>query len=119
MKILKIVFITLILMMSINAQQKQLVNKTSSVEAVGFKSFTATWYCLTGKTASGIKTKHGIVAADPRIFKLGTTIDILGMGSYLVADTGGAIKGNKIDIWTPSCNNAKKLGRKKVFVKKK
>jgi 3D (Asp-Asp-Asp) domain-containing protein len=35
-------------------------------------------------------------------------------GEYLVADTGGAIKGRKIDIWTPSSREAMRFGRRTV-----
>jgi hypothetical protein len=35
-------------------------------------------------------------------------------GEYLVADTGGAIKGRKIDIWTPSSREAMQFGRRAV-----
>lgn len=83
-----------------------------------YTQFTATAYCLRGKTASGIYVRNGIVAADPRLLKLGSNIDILGLGNFTVADTGGNIKGNRLDIWMPSCKKAIKFGRKKVLVKK-
>jgi hypothetical protein len=35
-------------------------------------------------------------------------------GEYLVADTGGAIRGRKIDIWTPSSREAMQFGRRPV-----
>ena len=100
----------------INAQ-KQLVKKTVITEAMGFKQFSATAYCLQGKTASGIRVRPGIIAADPRVLKLGSTIEIFGLGNFLVADIGGGIKNNKIDIWMP-CGKAIKWGRKNVLVKK-
>jgi 3D (Asp-Asp-Asp) domain-containing protein len=37
-------------------------------------------------------------------------------GSYLVADTGGAVKGRKLDIWVPSCSEARRFGRRTVMV---
>jgi hypothetical protein len=37
-------------------------------------------------------------------------------GEYLVADTGGAIRGRKIDIWTPSSREAMQFGRRPVKV---
>jgi 3D (Asp-Asp-Asp) domain-containing protein len=82
-------------------------------------SFSATCYCLKGKTASGAMVRRGIVAADPRILPLGTRISISGSshsGTYLVADTGGVIKGRIIDIWVPSCAEAVRHGRRKVTV---
>lgn len=117
MKVLKIMMIVLIIVLSINAQ-KDLVKKTGSIEAIGFKAFTATAYCLSrNKTAMGTRPRSGIIAADPRVLKLGSSIEILGLGTYRVEDTGGAIRGNKIDIWMP-CGKTAKFGRRTVMVKK-
>lgn len=83
------------------------------------KAFKATAYCLRGKTASGSGVRRGIVAADPRILPLGTKIEIEAgsySGTYTVADTGGAVKGKILDIWMPSCSEARKFGRKKIKV---
>ena len=56
------------------------------------------------------------VAADPRIFPLGSTIELTvrgkSIGRFLVDDTGGVVKGPIIDIWTPSCDDARKFGRR-------
>jgi 3D (Asp-Asp-Asp) domain-containing protein len=82
-------------------------------------SFSATAYCLKGRTASGAGVRRGIVAADPRVLPLGTRIDLNAgsySGSYIVADTGGAIKGRKLDIWVASCSEAKRFGRRNVKV---
>jgi 3D (Asp-Asp-Asp) domain-containing protein len=82
-------------------------------------SFSATCYCLKGRTATGAGVRRGIVAADPRILPLGTRISVSGgshSGTYLVADTGGVIKGRIIDIWVPSCAEAIRFGRKRVSV---
>lgn len=117
MKFLKIALISMILITSISAQQN-LIKKTVINTNSGYTKFSATAYCLKGKTASGIKTRSGIVAADTRVFKLGSSISILGIGTFLVSDTGGAIKGNKLDIWVPSCRQAIIFGRKTVLVKK-
>lgn len=88
--------------------------KTSSA-----KSFSATAYCLKGRTALGHGVRRGIVAADPRVLPLGTRISLNAgsySGSYLVADTGGAVKGRKLDIWVPSCSEAVRFGRRSVSV---
>lgn len=89
--------------------------KTSS----SFKAFTATAYCLQGRTAMGHGVRRGIVAADPRVLPLGTRISLNAgsySGSYLVSDTGGAVKGRKLDIWVPSCSEARRFGRRSVSV---
>lgn len=88
-------------------------------EVLGVK-FKATAYCLRGKTASGKMVRKGIIAADPKVLPLGTSITILQgpyAGDYLVADTGGRIKGNKIDIWMASCAEAIRFGNRSVLLR--
>jgi 3D (Asp-Asp-Asp) domain-containing protein len=83
------------------------------------RAFKATAYCLRGKTASGRMVRRGIVAADPRVLPLGTRIRLSGgrySGNYVVADTGGKIKGRILDIWVPSCAEARRWGRRTVKV---
>lgn len=54
-------------------------------------------------TASGARAKEGItIAADRRVLPLGTKVYIEGVGERIVQDVGGAIKGNKIDIYVNS-----------------
>jgi 3D (Asp-Asp-Asp) domain-containing protein len=102
-------------------KDKKLVSKTGSSKAVGVSKgrFSATAYCLQGRTAMGHAVRRGIIAADPRVLRLGSTVAIEGggySGTYLVSDTGGRIKGNKIDIWMPSCAEARRFGRRTVSV---
>lgn len=69
--------------------------------------FTVSAYCCEpykhicgeghGITASGLPVAPGIVAVDPEVIELGATIYICGE-AYLAADTGAAIKGNRVDI---------------------
>ena len=47
---------------------------------------------------------------------MGSTVYIEGYGYYIAEDTGGFIKGNKIDIFLMDYNKAKKLGRPKAKV---
>ncbi len=74
-----------------------------------------TQYCVQGETRRGRQTRHGILAADPRIFPLARYVDVyLGtdyLGRYLVDDTGGNVLGATLDIWNPNCREAKKFGR--------
>ena len=92
------------------------VVRTASSAPVGSTQFTATAYSLRGRTASGEYVREGIIAADPRVLPIGTKVHIHGMGYFVVKDTGGAIKGNKIDIWMPSTRDALKFGRRKVHL---
>jgi len=79
--------------------------------------YVATAYSLRGKTASGRYVSQGMIAADPRVLPLGSRVRLEAgpwSGEYVVADTGGAIRGRKIDIWTPSSREAMRFGRRKV-----
>jgi len=99
-------------------EQKQLVKKTGLVSA-SKGAFTATAYCLKGRTAMGHGVRRGIIAADPRVLKLGSTVVLNAggyTGQYVVSDTGGAVKGRKIDIWVPSCAEARRFGRRTISV---
>jgi 3D (Asp-Asp-Asp) domain-containing protein len=83
------------------------------------RTFRATAYCLRGKTASGRAVRRGIVAADTRVLPLGTRIHMSAgkySGNYVVADTGGKVKGRVLDIWVPSCAEARSWGRRSVQV---
>ena len=99
--------------------EKKVVSAAASAGAISKGSFTATAYCLKGRTAMGHGVRRGIIAADPRVLRLGSRV-ILGAGAYtgqyLVSDTGGAVKGRKIDIWVPSCAEARRFGRRTVTV---
>ncbi|MBI4747582.1 MAG: 3D domain-containing protein [Acidobacteria bacterium] len=82
-------------------------------------SYTATAYCLKGRTASGKPTERGMIAADVRVLPLGSVVKIHAgkySGIYHVADTGSKIKGNKIDVFVPSKAEAVKFGRQKIKV---
>ena len=79
-----------------------------------------TMYCLQGRTRTDSPVRQGIVAADPRVLPLGTVIDLyVGLryaGRFLVDDTGGVVKGAIIDVWTPSCQDARRFGRRRGAV---
>jgi 3D (Asp-Asp-Asp) domain-containing protein len=74
-----------------------------------------TAYCLRGLTRRDHYVREGIVAADPRHFPLGRYLEIyVGrkyFGRFLIDDTGGVIKGSKLDIWTHTCREARLFGR--------
>lgn len=98
------------------AEQKRIIRVEASF-------YTA--YCpdgCTGRTAMGVdvsKTQYSggrrIIAVDPRIIPLGTTGTLTlanGMSfAVIAADTGGAIRGNKIDVLVASESEARRLGR--------
>ncbi len=73
-------------------------------------------------TATGIRPYKGIVAVDPKVIPLGTKLYIeTSDGSYIygtavAADVGGAIKGNKIDLFLNSESECRRFGRRNVNV---
>lgn len=80
-------------------------------------NYVATAYSLRGRTASGRMVSRGLIAADPRVLPLGSRVRLEHpgyTGEYLVADTGGMIKGRRIDIWMPASREAMRFGRRTV-----
>jgi len=85
--------------------------------AVAPAPYVATAYTLRGRTASGLMVSKGLIAADPRVLPLGSRVRLeagVFSGEYLVADTGGAVRGRRIDIWTPSLKEAMRFGRRTI-----
>jgi len=100
----------------------------SSAEPANGKEFyvTATAYTpyckgCSGTSATGINLRSGaglkVIAVDPSVIKLGSKVWVEGYGTAVAGDTGGAIKGNKIDILVQSDAQASKWGVKKVRIK--
>lgn len=75
-----------------------------------------------GITASGTKARPGVVAVDPSVIPLGTKLYIESTdgtkdyGFATAEDKGGAIKGNKIDLFFESASQVRQFGRRKVKV---
>ena len=69
-------------------------------------AYTANCSGCSGITATGINLHSNpnakVIAVDPRVIPLGTKVHVEGYGYAVAADTGGAIKGNKIDVFFPS-----------------
>jgi 3D (Asp-Asp-Asp) domain-containing protein/peptidoglycan hydrolase CwlO-like protein len=76
----------------------------------------STAYAIHGTTATGIRTRRGICATDPRVIPLGTQFDVPGYGRCVAADTGGAVKGNRIDVWVETEAEALQWGFRTVTV---
>ncbi|MGE5415676.1 MAG: 3D domain-containing protein [Acidobacteriota bacterium] len=64
----------------------------------------------------GLPLKVGIVAVDPSFIPLGTRLYVEGYGEAIAADTGGAIKGNRIDLFYPTHQSASDFGIQNVKV---
>lgn len=70
-----------------------------------------------GITATGTYPQHGTVAVDPQVIPLGTKLYIPGYGYGTAEDTGGAIKGNRIDVFFDCRSQAFKWGIQQVDIK--
>ena len=73
-------------------------------------------YCGGVGTASGLPLGWGTVAVDTRVFPFGTKMYIPGYGNGVAADRGTAIIGKIIDIWFPTCAQARAWGRKTLTI---
>ncbi|HHV38481.1 MAG TPA: DUF348 domain-containing protein [Tepidimicrobium sp.] len=75
-----------------------------------------------GITASGTRARRGTVSVDPRVIPLGTKLYIESLdgtkdyGYAIAEDTGGAIKGNRIDLFFDTASEARRFGRRSVKV---
>ncbi|HBW39158.1 G5 and 3D domain-containing protein [Desulfosporosinus sp. BICA1-9] len=85
------------------------ISKTLDVEA--------TAYTYTGNnTATGVKPREGLIAVDPKVIPMGTKVYVEGYGYAIAADTGGAILGNKIDVFFGTLRQCMDWGRKPVRI---
>jgi uncharacterized protein YabE (DUF348 family) len=88
---------------------------------VNTTAYTA--YCngCSGRTATGFDLRANpgakVIAVDPRVIPLGTKVYVEGYGYAVAADTGGAIKGHKIDVFFPTKAEAFRWGVRKVKIK--
>ena len=93
-------------------------SKTITVKAT---AYTANCEGCSGITATGINLKKNpsakVIAVDPKVIPLGTKVHVEGYGEAIAGDKGGAIKGNKIDVFIPSKQQAINWGVKTVNVK--
>ena len=84
-------------------------------------AYTASCNGCSGITSTGINLKANpgmkVIAVDPNVIPLGSKVWVEGYGYAIAGDTGGAIKGNKIDVFVASKSEAYAWGRKKVLIK--
>jgi uncharacterized protein YabE (DUF348 family) len=88
---------------------------------VNSTAYTANCNGCSGVTATGVNLKSNpnakVIAVDPSVIPLGTKVYVEGYGYATASDTGGAIRGNKIDVFFPSKSQAYQWGTKRVKVK--
>lgn len=84
-------------------------------------AYTANCNGCSGITKTGINLKKNshlkVIAVDPKVIPLGSKVHVEGYGYAVAGDIGGAIKGNRIDVFIPTKSAAYKWGRKQVKVK--
>lgn len=101
--------------------KKEPANVTVSAAGNNSLNVVATGYTpgdpgCTGITYTGTKASRGTIAVDPKVIPFGTKLYIPGYGYGVAADTGGAIKGNKIDLCYETRAEALNWGIKNITV---
>ncbi|WP_010677377.1 3D domain-containing protein [Bacillus timonensis] len=95
-------------------------NTEAKVITVEATAYTASCEGCSGITSTGINLKENpdtkVISVDPSVIPLGSKVHVEGYGEAIAGDTGGAIKGNKIDVFIPSKQDAIDFGRKQVKV---
>lgn len=110
-----------------NKKQEPTKPKNKTNENNNSKSFTVTATAYTadcngcsGVTSTGIDLKANpntkVIAVDPSVIPLGSVVEVEGYGIAIAGDVGGAIKGNKIDVFVPSKGQASSWGVRTVKV---
>jgi 3D (Asp-Asp-Asp) domain-containing protein len=102
------------------ARAQQPATSAHEKQVDGPTPFVATAYSTKGNTVKGVQTQPGIVAADPTVLPLGSSIRVTDAGKYsgvyVVTDVGRAILGRRIDIFIAELEDAKAFGKKEVQV---
>lgn len=100
-------------------EQKQ-PEETSRTLTMVATAYTADCTGCSGITAIGIDVRNStpnIIAVDPSVIPLGSKVWVEGYGTAIAGDTGGAIKGNKIDLLVSDYSKAINYGVRTVTVK--
>ena len=88
-------------------------------ETITMTATAYSWECGNGDglTAAMTPVRPGVVAVDPEVIPLGSQVEIVGLGMFSAEDVGGAIKGNRVDIFMTSRSAALDFGRREVEVR--
>ncbi|EAD5508381.1 DUF348 domain-containing protein [Listeria monocytogenes] len=87
--------------------------KTYKMESTAYSGGGTTAYGINLSANPGLK----VIAVDPRIIPLGSKVWVEGYGEAIAGDTGGAIKGNIVDVYFPNESQCYSWGRRMVTVK--
>ncbi|WP_163102675.1 3D domain-containing protein [Peribacillus alkalitolerans] len=84
-------------------------------------AYTADCEGCIGITKTGVDLKANpdkkVIAVDPKVIPLGSKVYVEGYGYATAEDTGGAIKGKRVDLFIPSEDAALAWGKRQVEVK--
>ena len=90
---------------------------TMNVEATAYTAFCEG---CSGVTYTGIDLRANpnqkVIAVDPSVIPLGSTVYVEGYGEAIAGDIGGAITGNKIDLFMPEQQDALNFGRQNLTI---
>lgn len=108
-------------MMDSRTARIESASETAAPSPGNLVRFSATAYCKGEFTASGVRVRAGMVAADPQLLPVGSVIRVEGVpskyeGIYTVLDTGPEVQGREIDIYMWSCFEALDFGRRKAAI---
>ncbi|PLS01418.1 LysM peptidoglycan-binding and 3D domain-containing protein [Neobacillus cucumis] len=103
-----------------SAETQVPAEKSSKTITVTATAYTASCEGCSGITKTGVDLNANpnakVIAVDPNVIPLGSKVYVEGHGYATAADTGGAIKGNRIDVFIPDQKSAMEFGRKQVKV---
>lgn len=93
--------------------------KTYTMEATAYTAYCAGCSGITRWNELDLRANPNmkVIAVDPSVIPLGSKVWVEGYGEAIAADTGGAIKGHRIDLFVPTESAAMKWGRKTVTLK--
>jgi 3D (Asp-Asp-Asp) domain-containing protein len=100
-----------------NSKKPVMLASRGKISSQKVLQMRATAYTHTGhRTCTGTYPEVGTIAVDPRVIPLGTKLYVDGYGFGTAQDTGGAIKGNIIDLFMETNQECIKWGNRKVTV---
>lgn len=102
------------------AREREARAAAEAFPVVSRMELSSTMYCLKGQMRTGVRTRDGMAAGDPSVLPLGSVVRVSHpdgrlIGIFVIMDTGGAIHGNKIDLYVDSCRRAEDWGRHPVI----
>ena len=105
-------------------KQEPIIIRKTETKTVEWYYFVATGYSSNDSTqgtdnitATGVEVRKGIIAVDPKMIPLGAEVEIKNLGKFTAEDTGGKIKGNRIDIYFSSKAEAEKFGKQGIWLR--